>query len=96
MSEINEKSFRYFCQHTIDNQYDDSDHAPTTGDIHGAKYGLLLLDKISALTAERDKLKAMVDGATPVIEIWEATTPSQKQWKENWLYQSSNIMENRK
>jgi hypothetical protein len=32
-----------------------------------------------------ETLISLLDGAMPVVELWNVTTPSQIEWKKNWL-----------
>jgi hypothetical protein len=32
-----------------------------------------------------ETLISLLDGSMPVVELWNVTTPSQIEWKKNWL-----------
>lgn len=37
-----------------------------------------------------EKLISLLDGAYSTVELWEPITPSQIEWKDNWLTDTQN------
>lgn len=35
--------------------------------------------------SKHDEMLSLIDGCYEVVELWNATTPSQIEWKRNWL-----------
>lgn len=41
--------------------------------------------EINNLVRKIAELKGLVDGAYEIVEMWNASSPSQREWRENWL-----------
>ena len=52
-----------------------------------------------ALTASKEmvsKLDYLVDGASVIVELWKAESPSQIQWKKDWLADAKKVLNDTK
>jgi len=43
--------------------------------------------------AEIESLKSLIDGAKVAVELFEATSPAQIEWKKNWLRNARTALE---
>ena len=52
------------------------------------------LDEVERLNKDRvEGLVELVDGCMPIIEIWKAETPAQKEWKLEWIEKARTALQ---
>lgn len=59
----------------------------------GRSFGRALANYAASLyMRERDEARALVDGAKPIVELWNAQSPAQIEWKRNWLAKATEAL----